>query len=421
MSRGLVERTAADRCPGVLALHCAEDGSLARIRLPGGRISPSQLEAVAAAAEIGSGLVELTARANLQVRGLPAAAGAELAGLLGGAGLLPSPAHDRARNVLASPLAGRHPRSLAATDEVVLELDHGLCGDPALAALSGRFLFSVDDGSGLALGHGADLTLVATPSTRRASSAFALTIAGTPTTARAAPPEAAGMALRAARAFLEVRAEHGEDAWRMREIADGAERVARRIGARTQAAVAVPRAKPGGRDHVLPGRLAQSDGRAAVTALAPLGRLDRGAVGELAAVIRTYGGDVRLSPWRTLTVVDLAKPRADALARALETLGLVVSAASGWAGLSTCAGLGFCGNARLDVQAAAERRAAERDEGAPTEHWSACERRCGEAPNVSIAVSAGGCGLAVRAAGRDRKVSTAAEALALLGAEVAHP
>jgi sulfite reductase beta subunit-like hemoprotein len=418
MSRGSVERTAADRCPGILALHRAEDGWLARIRLPGGRISPRQLEAVAAAAEIGSGLVELTARANLQVRGLPAAAGAELPGLLGGAGLLPSPAHDRARNVLASPLAGRHPRSLATTDEVVLELDRGLCGDPALSALSGRFLFSVDDGSGLALGHGADLTLVATPSARRASPAFALTIAGTPTTLRVAPPEAAGTALRAARAFLEVQAEHGEGAWRVREIADGAERVARRIGARTQA-VAAPKAEVGARDHVLPGHRIQNDGRAAVTALAPLGRLDRGAVGELAALTRAYGGDVRLSPWRTLTVVDVAKPRAGALARALEALGLVVSAASGWTGLSTCAGLGFCANARLDVRAAAERRAAEREVGAPTEHWSACERRCGEVPGVSIAVSAGGRGLAVRAAGQDRKVSTAAEALALLGAEVA--
>lgn len=420
MSRGLVERAVCDRCPGVLTLHRAEDGWLARIRLPGGRISPSQLEAVAAAAEIGSGLVELTARANLQVRGLPTGADAELASLLGAAGLLPSPAHDRARNVLASPFAGRHPRSLAATDEVVLELDRGLCGDPALAALSGRFLFAVDDGSGLALGNGADVALVATPSGQRASSTFALRVAGTPTTARVAPGEAASLALRAARAFLEVRTEHGEDAWRVREIPDGAERVARRIGARTQAEAAVPRAEAGDRDYPLPGPRVQNDGLAAVAALAPLGRLDRESVSALAALVRTYGGDVRLSPWRALTVVDVASGRAGGLARALEGLGLIVSAPSGWTGLSTCAGFGFCGNARVDVRAAAERRAAARVEGAPREHWSACERRCGETPGVSIAVSADSLGLAVRAADGERKVSTAAEALALLGAEVAH-
>ena len=413
MSRCLVERDARDRCPGILAFHDAEDGGLTRVRLAGGRITPSQLQAVAAAAEIGSGLVELTARANLQVRGLPAGAEVELASLLGAAGLLPSPAHDHARNILASPVAGRHPRSLVATDEVVQELDRGLCGDPALATLSGRFLFSVDDGSGLALGNEADLALVAMPSAGHESSMFALTVAGTRTIARVAPGEAAGLALRAASAFLQVRAEHGGDAWRVREIPDGAERVARLVGTETQAAALIA---TGDRDYPLPGVRVQNDGRAAVTALAPLGRLDRESVSAVAALVGAYGEDLRLSPLRTLTVIDVAAERADRLADELEALGLLVAAASGWAGISTCAGFGFCRNACLDVRAAAERRAEEREEGAPREHWSACERRCGETPGVEIAISAHSRGLAVRAAGSERQVSTPTEALAFLGA-----
>ena len=64
------------------------------------------------------------------------------------------------RNILASPVAGRHPRSVAAVDDLVTELDQTLCTVPALAELSGRFLFAVDDGSGL-VGHAADVTLVA--------------------------------------------------------------------------------------------------------------------------------------------------------------------------------------------------------------------------------------------------------------------
>ena len=42
-----VSLKAPDRCPGVLRLHPAEDGGLARVRLPGGRIGADGLRAVA--------------------------------------------------------------------------------------------------------------------------------------------------------------------------------------------------------------------------------------------------------------------------------------------------------------------------------------------------------------------------------------
>ena len=58
----------------MLALHEAADGWLARVRVPGGRLPASALLALAAIAEeLGNGLVDLTARANLQLRGLDGA------------------------------------------------------------------------------------------------------------------------------------------------------------------------------------------------------------------------------------------------------------------------------------------------------------------------------------------------------------
>src|SRR5262249_57234931 len=76
-----------DACPGVLTLHPARDGHVARIRLPGGYVSRAKWTALAELAdELGDGDLDLTARGNVQLRGLPAAAGAELARRAAGAG-----------------------------------------------------------------------------------------------------------------------------------------------------------------------------------------------------------------------------------------------------------------------------------------------------------------------------------------------
>lgn len=409
MVAGSPARTGAARCPGVLELHQAEDGWLARIRLPGGRVSADQLEAVTRLSDYGNGLVEITARANLQVRGLPPSCEQHAASLLGAAGLLPSSTHERLRNILASPFAGRHPQAISDTDGVVAELDRALCADGALASLPERFLFAVDDGSGAMLGQRADVALTALPVDSAGRGLLRLVIDGVPTGMRSSPPQAVLGALEAARAFLAARATAGSHAWRIRELDGGAAVVAAELGVAT-----VPRS----RDRrspiaVSPGALEQRDGRVAVTALAPLGRVGSGA---LAVLAREHGGEVRVSPWRTVTVLDVAPNRVRALARSLAQLGLVPSPGSGWEGLTACAGLGACAKARIDVRAAAVQRARSRAAGAPAEHWSACERRCGEPQAVPISVAAGS-RLVVSVHGARCETEDVEAALALLADE----
>lgn len=363
-----------DRCPGVLRLHQAEDGGLARIRLPGGRLTAAAASAVAAAARLGNGIVELTSRANLQVRGLPDDVASSLGELLAGVGLLPSPRHDRVRNIAASPLAGRHPGAVADVDVIVDELDRGLCADPALAALPGRFAFAVDDGSADAPWAAADVALVA-----ERPDLFVLVLAGTCTTVQTDAADAAVRALSAARAFLNLRAGSAGRAWRLGEIEDGPAQVAEHLGAglRPGAAHAGPATLPR-----WPGAVRQRDGLLALTAVAPLGRIDAGGLAAVAS-------EVRISSARTVTVLDVPAGRAGEVHAGLERLGLITTPGSGWEGLTVCAGLGACQRARADVRAAAKRRAAVRLPGAPTEHWSACERRCGEPPEVGLAFVAG--------------------------------
>jgi sulfite reductase beta subunit-like hemoprotein len=363
----------------VLALQPAEDGHLARVRIPGGRLSSSQLDSIGEAARIGSGLVELTARANVQIRGLSDDDGERLAGILARGGMLPSLEHERVRNILASPLAGRHPASLLATDEIVSELDRVLCADPALAELSGRFLFAVDDGSGMAADPRADIALIAEAGD---PPALVLALAGAPTTLRLAPDAATEAAIAAARAFHALAAASGESPWRIADLPEGAASVACELGARLRA----------GRLALSPapalGAAMQNDGRMAVTALPPLGRLDPALLAALLPLVAGGDGELRLSSARTLTLRDIDPGQADALVGALAEAGFAVSEDSGWRGLSACAGLGACSNALLDVRAGAARRAAVRRSDAPSEHWSGCERRCGRPPGVHVAVTA---------------------------------
>ena len=394
------ERTEADRCPGSLALHRAQDGWLARVRIPGGRVTADQLVALSRGASIGNGLVELTSRANLQLRGLDAGAGAQLAEIVAEAGLLPSPAHDRARNVIASPVAGRHPSARGYTDAVVKSIDRSVCADPALAELPGRFLFAVDDGSGTALDRFADVVLVC-----RDDGTYSLALAGQATADAYPPADAATVAVAAAAAFLAERSERGVDAWRIAELEHGAAAIARRIAT----GIAGPLDGPSG-DRLGPGQLEQRDGRVALTGLAPLGRLD----GADLARLSTIAEEVRIGTGRTVTVLDV-EPDAVAMIEAeLASLGLVVQPCSGWVGLSACAGLGRCPQARIDVRSAAIARARTRRPGAAAEHWAACERRCGERADQPIAVAALRDGVAVRMGESESVASTVADAIAVL-------
>ncbi|MDP9255171.1 MAG: precorrin-3B synthase [Actinomycetota bacterium] len=363
----------------MLTLHAAEDGGLARVRVPGGRVSASQLAAIALAARLGSGIVELTARANLQIRGLPEAAAEPVAGLLADAGLLPSSEHELVRNVLASPLAGRHPAALAATDAIVSELDRELCSDAVFADLPGRFLFAVDDGSGLALGARADVELVA-----EGAAVFRLCLAGAATSILVPAERAAAAALNAARAFVEVASCSDGRPWRIAEVAGGPSAIAELLGGRIVAAEARASAT------LSPGLIVQSGGRVAVTALPPLARLDPDSLESLRTLTARAGGELRLSPWRTLTLCDIDPVDGEPLARALERTGLVLSPDSGWTGLSACAGMGACSKALLDVRAAASRRAAVRDGSSPREHWSGCQRRCGQPRDAGLSIAARG-------------------------------
>ncbi|MEV4436738.1 cobalamin biosynthesis protein CobG [Streptomyces sp. NPDC049585] len=375
----LPARDRADACPGALRLHAADDGALARVRLPGGLLTAHQAAALADAAEaLGDGHLDLTSRGNVQLRGLADACGAELAARLRAAGLLPSDRHDRIRNIAASPLGdGRVP-------QWVRELDRLLCsGEPDLSDLSGRFLFGLDDGRGDIVALSPDVTLIA-------SADGALLCHGpTGPGLRVADRDAPRAAALAAAGFLAAQRASGTRAWRLRELPSehrpAPEDLARRLDAAgipsCPAAVAVaPGAPPG------PGVVTGPGGRPALSVAAPLGRLTAAQGRLLAGTADRYGdGGLRVTPWRGVIVPGLApgtdpQPRAHRAAALAQEAGLVTSAASAWHRAGACAGRPGCAKALADVRAdAAAALASVRPggSGALPVYWSGCERRCG--------------------------------------------
>ncbi|MFE9727481.1 precorrin-3B synthase [Streptomyces sp. NPDC005794] len=362
-------RSSGDACPGALRLHRADDGALARIRIPGGVLTPHQAEALGRAAErFGDGELHLTSRGNVQLRGLAPDCGVELAGMLSGAGLLPSEPHERVRNVVASPLSGLDGLGAVDVRPWLTELDRILCGNDRATALSGRFLFALDDGRGDVDALGADLTLIG-----RAGGSALLRIGERDAVLRVPAPDGPRAAIVAAEAFLDAARETG--AWRVKDLPHDATAalpadVVRRLGQAGITGAPESRPRPSEARPPVPGRVPGSRSEAALSVGVPLGRLDRAQWRLLAGA-----GGLRLTPWRGAVVTGIAPHRADGLLSELAGAGLITGPGSPWAGVGACIGQPGCAKSLADVRA--EAGAAVGPAGRLPVYWSGCERRCG--------------------------------------------
>ncbi|MEU3300744.1 cobalamin biosynthesis protein CobG [Streptomyces sp. NPDC006678] len=380
-------RDRGDACPGALRLHAADDGRLARLRVPAGLLTPHQLMVLADAAErLGDGAVSITSRGNVELRGLADGCGAELAGLLRESGLLPSDTHERVRNVVASPLAGLDGLGCGDVQLWARELDALLCANGRAARLSGRFLFALDDGRGDVAGLGADVTLLA-----EAGGSAVLRVGAAAFRVRAA--DAARAALAAAEAFLEAASDTG--AWRVRELPADREPA---LGAHLERAgvpAEVRPPDPGVRDTVdavragpLPG-IVKGPGGWSLSVAAPLGRLG---VAQLRDLLPAPGGEVRLTPWRGVVVPGFgSRDAAGARLGRLADAGFVTDAGSPWYGVGACTGRPGCAKSLADVRAdatAGARAGTAARHGGPPVYWSGCERRCGRPHGAYVDVVA---------------------------------
>ena len=353
-----------DACPGALTVHQAADGALVRIRLAGGAITATQLATLAeVATEYGSPAMELTSRGNIQLRGLTDTAA--VAGALTGAGLLPSPTHERVRNIVASPLSGRS-GGLADVRDLAAGLDLAIQAEPALAELPGRFWFSLDDGRGDVSGSGADVGAHVLD-----GDTAALLLAGTDTGVRLAVADVVPTLVDVARRFVTTRGK----AWRTTELDDTSELLAGLTASAPAGARWPPTVKPP------VGWIEQHDGRIALGAGLPLGVLGAREAQFLAAI----EAPMAITPWRSVLVFDLDEGTADVALRVLAPMGLVFDENSPWLDVSACTGSPGCAKSAADVRSDAAKAAAT---PSPTHrHFVGCDRACGSPPVGEVLIA----------------------------------
>ncbi|WP_249416762.1 cobalamin biosynthesis protein CobG [Streptomyces sp. TS71-3] len=385
-------RSTPDACPGALRLHRAEDGRVARIRVPGGVLTGRQAELLGDAAErLGDGRLGITSRGNVEIRGLAERDAPEWTALLTGAGLLPSYRHERVRNIVAGPLSGLDGRGHADARSWAAELDALLCGQEWTAELSGRFLFVLDDGRGDVSGLGGDVTAAAAPGGRAV-----LCVAGQ--RVALATSDVPRAALAAAGAFLDAARAAGTGAWRVGELPSGhvpdLGAALRRAGLSCDEA-GVPSEPGAPAAGPAPGLLPAPDGTAVLSVFPRLGRLS---VAQWRALLPLPGGELRLTPWRGIVLPGCPAAGAEGRLAELERAGFVTRADSPWYGAGTCTGLPGCAKSRTDVRSDAAAAVASgarvpggadgsavtpADAAVPAAerhlpvYWSGCERRCG--------------------------------------------
>jgi precorrin-3B synthase len=343
------------------------DGLIVRIRPFCGALDLAQARGLAELAQrLGNGHIDLTRRANLQVRGLAEASLPELHGSLAALGLIDADVDsEAARNLMVSPLAGLD-ATVNDVRPMARRLAGMLTGDRRLHALPAKFGLLVDGGGAASIAsERADIALMAT------DGGIAIGIDTPPggqwlgvASAAAAPR----VAIAAAHAFLDARG--GQLRLRMRGLsAVGLAQVTTCLQPLLRHSKFVP--------PVADRRLGARG--AIVGVAAPFGRLAAGELSDLVALAGDAGAvDLRLSPWRSLYFGVRNELAARSVAARASDLGLIVDANDPILRIAACPGAPDCASSSVDARRDARRLAAlAAAQGfAGSIHVSGCAKGC---------------------------------------------
>ncbi|MBY3580627.1 precorrin-3B synthase [Rhizobium bangladeshense] len=365
-------------CPALAAPMPTGDGLLVRLRPAGGALTLSQFLALTcAAAEHGNGILEITARGNLQIRGLRPETVGRLAADLDTAGI----AVPDGPAVEISPLHGIDPEEIsdpAALEKTLRCKLRELLASPRLAP---KLSFIIDGGGAFGMSAlAADIRIVAQPGAQ-----WLVAINGDGETAMPVANGSAEEAISAVGEILEL-------------LAVGQSRRARDIDpdllrARFPAMDTI-RFRPS-EQTPLTGLHRLKDGKHVLGVRPEFGQMRASDLTALLEDARAHGATaIRLAPGRGFFFTGFPADTAPALQTSASKHGFTVQPGEKSEYIAACAGAGACSSAFYETRTQARRLIAAAPvlfDGSLTIHLSGCLKGCAQAgPALTLTGSAEG-------------------------------
>jgi precorrin-3B synthase len=380
------------------------DGLLARLpQMP----KPYSLEAFAglcaAARELGNGIVEVTARGSIQIRGLRTGSLTRFAEALTACGIdgFSGPP------LIGNPLAGSDPTETLDVTLLLAELRPILDEIASVTPLAPKVSIVVDGGGALHLDAiGADLRLRA--ETTPAGIRCYVLVDGDGATARVLGALERGASVGAVVALVKLIASRG-DGVRARDIigAEGIGVFRSAIADKLGCAAPLP-----GRPAAIPiGRHALKDGRVAVGIGLAFGQAEADGLERLVELAARAGATgFAVAQGRALLAVGLAQATVAEFVTAADTLGFVTRPDDPRRFVVSCAGAPACASAEMPARASGPAIAAAAAgllDGSLHIHVSGCAKGCAHPGSAALTFvgAAGRCGLIVENSARTQPVA----------------
>ncbi len=362
---------------GLFYVAPAQDSFMCRMRMPNGILTHWQLRGIADIAQThGGGYADVTTRANLQVREIPATDGVILLEKLVDLGLTAKGSGgDNIRNVTGTPTAGIDRQELLDTRPYAKAWHHHILNTRAMYGLPRKFNVAFDGAGTIgALEDTNDIGFQAVQVKDgfgvKPGVWFRLALGGITghkdfarDTGVILPP---GDAVRVADAIVRVFIDSGDradrkkarlkyvlDAWGFEKFLGAVEE---KLGAKLQrlpAEAVAPRPEPDRLAHL--GVHAQKQpGLNWIGVGLPVGRMSVVQMRGLADIAAQYGdGDVRFTVWQNLLLSGVADARVSEAKAAIVALGLTAEPDVLQAGIVACTGAAGCRFGNADTKATA--------------------------------------------------------------------